>query len=109
MGFLDDIFKAVQTFFSGRGIVQVTTPKEEREEISIFYRKIAKSGKSQQGNRALFAYTFERNQQSRFNELINAIEDTYETSLDSNIFGYDGLSTFQTVPFEYPEIEVGKE
>lgn len=106
MGFLNDIFQAVTRFVSGEGIVKVTTPKEAPGD---FFRKIAKSGRSRQGNRVLFAFTFERNDNDRFSELIEAIEEQYDIQLNPDWFGYDASSVFQTVPFEYPEIEVGKE
>lgn len=106
MGFLSNVLQAVTRFFSGEGIVQVTTPREREE---IFRRKIAKTGKSIQGNRNLFAFTFERNTTDRFFELIEAVEERFETRLNPNIFGYDDFTTVETAPFEYPEIEVGKE
>lgn len=109
MGFLNDIIQAVTRFISGEGIVKVTTPKEERKAPGDFFRKIAKSGRSRQGNRVLFAFTFERNDDDRFTELIEAVEEEYDIQLDPDWFGYDASSVFQTVPFEYPEIEVGKE
>ena len=108
MGFLSNVLGSV---------LRAVFPRQFREELAeevikiptIFLRKIAKTGRSNKGNRNLFAFTFERNETDRSIELIRAIEREFELSLDSSDVGYDDSSRVERPPFEYPQIEVGKE
>ena len=107
MGFLSNVLGSV---------FRLVFPRQFREELAEeiskegeFIRKIAKTGKSNKGHRNLFAFTFERNSTDREFELIRAIERFYEIKLDSGDVGYDDSTNVAEPPFEYPEIEVGKE
>ena len=104
MGFLSDVLNAVGRFVFPRQFGPARVGREEE-----FRRKIAKTGISKEGNRNLFALTFEDNQTDRFRELKQAIEEKFDMELSDDVLGYDDSQTVASPPIEYPEIEVGKE
>lgn len=105
MGLLSRIVGFVQDLFSGRGVIREIPEPEE----AGYRRKIVKTGKSKEGNRNLFALTFEPNEIDRFFELKQAIEQEFELDLSSSDLGYDDSTTTDRPPFVWEEIRTGKE
>ena len=95
----------IRDLLSGRGVVQAVREPEEAR----YRRKIVKTGKSKEGNRNLFALTFEPNEIDRFGILKRAIEKEFELDLSSADLGYDDFTETDRPPFVWEEIRTGKE
>ena len=108
MGFLSNVLGSVLRFIFPRQFREELA-EEIKEEKGIWRRKIAKTGISKQGNKNLFAFTFEDNKTDRFRILKQRIEAEFDVELSDDVLGYDDSQTVARPPFIFPKIEVGKE
>ena len=86
---------------------ELPEPPEVKEEI--FIRKIVKTGKSKEGNRNLFAYTYEANEINREFVLVQAINDEFDVDIRKSIYGYEDFEITDKPPIIWPGITTGKE
>ena len=108
--FLEELAEEITPLTPAAQFFERIEREQEEKEEDKYVRKIVKTGKSVQGYRNLFAFTFEDNDTDRKEELTQAIEDEYDIELDPDDIGYDDSSiTTNSPPFVWDEIEVGKE
>ncbi len=135
MSFLGRLVRRLENIFLGEGGKRAKVIEQEREERALkditperpeeeisdieetlpeedvddWRRKIVKTGASRKGHRKqIFAFTFERNEIDRFEELRDELEEWGDITL--NELGYDDY--LQEPGIEnpiYPDIAVGSE
>ena len=109
----------VSSFFAGieeeeREIIAEREKEPTVEEVpelreDEYRRKIVKTGKSKEGNRNVFALTFESNNFNRELKLVQAIEQEFGFSPERSTYGYEDFITTNRPPFIWPKIRTGKE